>query len=58
MQEEFKKFDIRIPWPIRTIYQGDQDKESKEISSKDKERNILIEEFGKGDTSLEGIEDE
>ena len=28
MYEEFKKYDIRIPWPIRTVYQGDEKKEA------------------------------
>ena len=42
MYEEFKKYDIRIPWPIRTVYQGDEKRESEEISQKDKERNRVI----------------
>ena len=49
MYEEFKKYDIRIPWPIRTIYQGDEKKESEEIGQKDQERNKVIDEFGIGD---------
>ena len=28
MYEEFKKYDIRIPWPIRTVYQGDEKREA------------------------------
>ena len=31
MYEEFKKYDIRIPWPIRTVYQGDEKREQEEI---------------------------
>lgn len=58
IQEEFGKYDIRIPWPIRTIYQGDSQKESAEISKLDKERDSVLEEFGKGDSSLGGIDDE
>jgi len=30
MYEEFKKYDIRIPWPIRTVYQGDEKREAQE----------------------------
>ena len=29
MHEEFKKYDIRIPWPIRTVYQGDEKREAR-----------------------------
>ena len=47
--EEFKKYDIRIPWPIRTIYQGDEKKEAQEINQFDAERKKLIEKYGIGD---------
>ena len=47
--EEFKKYEIRIPWPIRTIYQGDEKKEAEEISNLDAERKKLIEKYGIGD---------
>jgi small-conductance mechanosensitive channel len=47
--EEFKKNDIRIPWPIRTIYQGDERKEEKEISQLDDKRNKILDEHGVGD---------
>lgn len=49
MYEEFKRYDIRIPWPIRTIYQGDERKEDEEISQKDADRNRVIREYGSGD---------
>ena len=49
MYEEFKKYDIRIPWPIRTVYQGDEKKEFEEISQLDPDRNKVIDEFGLGD---------
>ena len=49
MYKEFKKYDIRIPWPIRTIYQGDEKKEFEEISKYDNERNHILDEFGTGD---------
>lgn len=47
--EEFKKYEIKIPWPIRTIYQGDEKKETKEIGDLDAERKKLIEKYGIGD---------
>lgn len=52
LYEEFKKHDIRIPWPIRTIYHGDEKKESEEISKLDEKREKLKSEFGVGDISL------
>ncbi len=54
MYEEFKKYDIRIPWPIRTVYQGDENREYEEISKLDKERNKIIDEYGVGDISRGG----
>ncbi|EGG42245.1 MscS mechanosensitive ion channel [Candidatus Nitrosarchaeum limnium SFB1] len=47
--EEFKRYDIRIPWPIRTVYQGDEKKEAEEISRVDDERKKLIDKYGIGD---------
>ena len=49
MYEEFKKYDIRIPWPIRTIYQGDERREQEEIDKLGEEREKVIDEFGIGD---------
>ena len=49
MYEEFKRYDIRIPWPIRTIYQGDEKQEFEEISQKDPEREQVIDKYGLGD---------
>jgi len=49
MYEEFKRYDIRIPWPIRTVYQGDEKKEFEEISEKDQERKKVTDEYGLGD---------
>ncbi len=54
MYEEFKKYDIRIPWPIRTIYQGDEKREAQEIDSLNKERQKVIDEYGYGDISRRG----
>jgi small-conductance mechanosensitive channel len=49
MYEEFKRYDIRIPWPIRTVYKGDEKKEFEEISKKDEDRNQVIDKYGLGD---------
>jgi len=57
MYEEFKKYDIRIPWPIRTVYQGDEKREDEEIRKLDEERNRAIGEFGTGDLGRGGGED-
>ncbi|MFB5610284.1 MAG: mechanosensitive ion channel family protein [Nitrosopumilaceae archaeon] len=57
MYEEFKKYDIRIPWPIRTVYQGDEKREAEEIGSLDQERNKVVDEFGTGDISRGGTDD-
>ena len=46
MYEEFKNYDIRIPWPIRTIYQGDEKKEAEEIEKFDKMRDQVVKEYG------------
>ena len=57
MYEEFKKYDIRIPWPIRTIYQGDEKREAKEIGQRDDIRDKLIDEYGLGKESGSAEED-
>jgi len=49
MYEEFKKYDIRIPWPIRTVYQGDEKREQEEIDKLKDERNEVIDKYGIGD---------
>jgi hypothetical protein len=49
MYEEFKKYDIRIPWPIRTVYQGDEKREADEIAEYENKRKQVIDEFGIGD---------
>ena len=49
MYEEFKKYDIRIPWAIRTIYQGDESKEVEEIDRLNPERESVKREYGLGD---------
>jgi hypothetical protein len=50
MYEEFKKYDIRIPWPIRTVYQGDEKREAEEIGKFDKMRNQVVDEYGGKDS--------
>lgn len=57
MYEEFKKYDIRIPWPIRTVYQGDEKREAEEIGMHDSDRNRILEEFGAGDIGKGSTED-
>ena len=47
--EEFEKYDIRIPWPIRTIYQGDEGREREEIGSRDEKRRGVVDAYGTGD---------
>ena len=49
MYEEFKKYDIRIPWPIRTVYQGDEKREEQEINQLDAKRDEVMDEYGMGD---------
>jgi len=49
MYEEFKRYDIRIPWPIRTVYQGDEKREADEIAEYEGKRKQVMDEFGIGD---------
>ena len=58
MYEEFKKYDIRIPWPIRTVYQGDEKREQEEIDKLKEQRNKVIDEYGTGDIGRGSGEDE
>ncbi len=58
MYEEFKRYDIRIPWPIRTVYQGDEKREQEEIDKLKDQRNKVIDEYGIGDLTRGGGEDE
>jgi len=46
MYEEFKNYDIRIPWPIRTVYQGDEKREAVEIGKFDEVRNQVVKKYG------------
>jgi small-conductance mechanosensitive channel len=46
MYQEFKEYDIRIPWPIRTVYQGDEKREAEEIGKFDKIRDQVVKEYG------------
>ncbi len=57
MYEEFKRYDIRIPWPIRTIYQGDEKREEEEIARLDRDRDDVLNEYGLGDISRGGVDD-
>jgi len=58
MYEEFKRYDIRIPWPIRTVYQGDEKREQEEIDKLEDQRNKVIDEYGIGDIARGGGGDE
>ena len=58
MYEEFKRYDIRIPWPIRTVYQGDEKREQEEINKLEDQRNKAIDEYGIGDIARGGNGDE
>ena len=58
MYEEFKKYDIRIPWPIRTVYQGDEKREQEEIDKLEDKRNEVIDKYGIGDIGRGSGEDE
>ena len=49
MYEEFKKYDIRVPWPIRTVYQGDEKREAQEIAEHESMRKQITDEYGVGD---------
>ena len=43
LYEEFKNYDIRVPWPIRTVYQGDEKREAQEIAEReDKRKHCLL----------------
>ncbi len=57
MYEEFKKYDIRIPWPIRTVYQGDEKREAEEIGKFDKMRNQVVKKYSPKDTEGSAEED-
>ncbi|MDH5657889.1 MAG: mechanosensitive ion channel [Nitrosopumilus sp.] len=57
MYEEFKKYDIRIPWPIRTVYQGDEKQEQSEINKLNDERAKVIDKYGIGDIGRGSGED-
>jgi hypothetical protein len=58
MYQEFKDYDIRIPWPIRTVYQGDEKREAEEIGKLDKMRDQVVKEYGIKDTKGSAEEDE
>lgn len=57
MYEEFKKYDIRIPWPIRTVYQGDEKQEQNEINKLNEKRDKVIDDYGIGDIGRGGAEE-
>lgn len=58
MYEEFKKYDIRIPWPIRTVYQGDEKREQEEIDNLNEQRDGIVDKYGIGDITRGGSSEE
>ncbi len=58
MYKEFKKYDIRIPWPIRTVYQGDEKREQEEIDKLNDKRKGVVDKYGVGDLGRGSGEDE
>ena len=53
IQEEFARYDIRIPWPIRTIYSGNENAEEEEIGRLDESRKKALKDFGTGDVPID-----
>ena len=53
IQEEFREYDIRIPWPIRTIYNSDEAKESEQIAKLDEKRKKVLDRYGLDDISVD-----
>lgn len=58
MYQEFKEYDIRIPWPIRTVYQGDEKREADEIGKLDKMRDQVVKEYGTKETEGSAAEED
>lgn len=58
MYEEFKKYDIRIPWPIRTVYHGDEKREQEEIDNLNEQRDGIVDKYGIGDITRGGSSEE
>ncbi|MDH3313682.1 MAG: hypothetical protein OEM28_11125 [Nitrosopumilus sp.] len=54
IQEEFAKYDIRIPWPIRTVYSGDEKREAEEIGKMNASRKKVLDDHGLGDVPIDG----
>lgn len=52
--EEFEKYDIRIPWPITTLYRSDEKQEREEIARRDAERQKVQDRYGIGDILSDG----
>ena len=53
IQEEFAKYDIRIPWPIKTVYSGDEKREAEEIGKLDESRKKVLDDHGLGDVPMD-----
>lgn len=51
--KEFRKQGIKIPYPIRTIYQGDEESEIKKDELFLEGRKKIVDEYGIGDLGKE-----
>lgn len=54
---EFKRYGIKIPWPVRTVYQGDESKEQAEDKMFEASREEVRKEYGLGDLGKAGTDD-
>lgn len=57
IHSEFKKYGIKIPWPVRTIYQGDEAKEQADDKMFESSRQEVKKEYGLGDLGQAGTDD-
>jgi len=55
--KEFKKYGIKIPYPIRTIYTGNSEKEFQEDAAFQDERKKVFDKYGIGDLGKGNVED-
>ncbi len=54
---EFKKYGIKIPWPVKTVYQGDEAKEQEFDKMFEASRQEVKKEYGLGDLGKAGTDD-
>ena len=58
LYKEFKKYGIKIPYPTRTVYKGNLEKELKEDMIFEEDRKKVFDEYGIGDLGKGSIDDE